>query len=156
LRGFLVSNEELIARLKNLSFHTSSRELSEMVRLATVALEAQSAPHCSNCDYMEGIEEGMKMRPAPLVADSREALANALGVALANAYDDDSVVTVEECVADTLLASGVVSLAADRDRAEDPYCRAEDCQYLNWTSGSIPTHKRGSTCPNPYRESEGK
>ena len=43
---------------------------------------------------------------APAV--DREALTNVLGVALANAYDDDSVVTVEESVAAQLVASGVL------------------------------------------------
>lgn len=130
-----MSNEELIAEARSVG---------------------QQRKHLGRGDLMLRLADALEAQSAPLVADSREALANALGVALANAYDDDSVVTVEECVADTLLASGVVSLAADRDRAEDPYCRAEDCQYLNWTSGSIPTHKRGSTCPNPYRESEAR
>ena len=48
---------------------------------------------------------------APAV--DREALENALGVALANAYDDDSVVTVEESVAGQLLASGILQDAAE-------------------------------------------
>lgn len=36
----------------------------------------------------------------------RDELANAVGVALANAYDDDAAVTVEEPVADALWAAG--------------------------------------------------
>ena len=48
---------------------------------------------------------------APAV--DREALENALGVALANAYDDDSVVLVEEFVAAQLIASGVLQDARE-------------------------------------------
>ena len=46
-------------------------------------------------------------------AVDREALKNALGVALANAYDDDSVVLVEESVAAQLVASGVLQDARE-------------------------------------------
>lgn len=31
----------------------------------------------------------------------------------------------------------------------DPWCREESCEYRHWTSGDMPTHKRGSTCPAP-------
>jgi len=123
-----VSNEELIA--KTLDFMRERPGLADSAQ-----------------DLFLELLEALEAQPAPLVADSRDALVEffkAQGLAGPN------VLTSE------LLDSGIVSLAADRDRAEDPYCRAEDCQYRNWTSGSIPTHKRGSTCPNPYRESEGR
>jgi hypothetical protein len=29
----------------------------------------------------------------------------------------------------------------------DPWCRREDCQYRNWRSGSVPTHRKGTGCP---------
>lgn len=46
-------------------------------------------------------------------AVDRGQLVNALGVALANAYDDDSVVIVEESVAVQLFASGILQDAAE-------------------------------------------
>lgn len=41
---------------------------------------------------------------------TRNDLVNVLGVALANAYDDDTVVVIEESVADYLIASGIVEV----------------------------------------------
>ncbi len=41
---------------------------------------------------------------------TRSDLVNALGIALANAYDDDSVVLVEESLADYLIATGMVEV----------------------------------------------
>lgn len=35
----------------------------------------------------------------------------------------------------------------DRIPSSDPWCRREDCQYRNWRSGSMPTHRRGAGCP---------
>jgi hypothetical protein len=171
LRGFLVSNEELIAEAREaqtVAFNDNEVGYALIIRALADALEAQ---------------------PAPLVADSREALIDVekatsrhFGSALSRFVDSfngdeagdvdyvealdgnngwamrggNDVESVFAKAIDALLASGIVSLAADRDRAEDPYRRAEDCQYRHWTSGSVPTHKRGSTYPNPYRESEGK
>jgi hypothetical protein len=71
---------------------------------------------------MEGIEEGMKMRPAPLVAASREALARLFGPwAWDYGNPDSGAVRASReqslAKADAAIASGIVSLAADRDRA---------------------------------------
>jgi len=44
----------------------------------------------------------------------------------------------------TLLASDL--LGASREQ-EDPYCREENCEFRHWTSGSMPTHQRGPSCP---------
>lgn len=32
----------------------------------------------------------------------------------------------------------------------DEYCFAEHCRYRHWQSGSMPTHRRGDTCPKEY------
>lgn len=29
----------------------------------------------------------------------------------------------------------------------DTYCHDEHCQHRHWTSGSMPTHRRGTDCP---------
>lgn len=40
------------------------------------------------------------------------------------------------------------SLQSIRARAaEDEYCRREDCRYRHWRSGPMPTHRRGTECP---------
>lgn len=38
--------------------------------------------------------------------------------------------------------------------ATDPWCREESCEHRHWRSGSMPTHKRGASCPAPT-EPEG-
>lgn len=37
---------------------------------------------------------------------------------------------------------------ADSAPGDDGWCRREDCQYRNWRSGSMPTHRKGAGCPN--------
>lgn len=50
------------------------------------------------------------------------------------------------------------SLSARVTQAEtesDPYCREERCEFRHWTSGSMPTHKRGRSCPAPLSPGTG-
>ncbi len=135
-----------------------------------IALAAQSAPHCANCDYMEGIEEGMKMRPAPLVADSREALHGALVNVVSNAMSYPEAVQsrilgqdtgpFRERLVEALLASGVVSLAADHICGDEYHTLAELYEYRmayhahaarGWLALGIPVvkswrHSDGEPC----------
>jgi hypothetical protein len=88
----------------------------------------------------------LESQPAPLVADSREALV----AFIEENAGADWLANSPEGLVDELLASGVVSLPADRDRATAE--RAWDEGFaigLNFDSDNY-----GFT--NPYRESEAR
>jgi len=101
--------------------------------------------------------DALEAQPAPLIADSREALARALESqrSVQSTIDPqwEAVKITEE-----LFASGVVSLAADRDRlvAERAWDQGNEA---GWNDGA---HAQVSSefkiTPNPYRraESEGE
>ena len=96
-------------------------------------------------DFIRRVLAALEAQPAPLVADSREALSRAL-------FDIDNAggTLYTYALAGKLLASGVVSLAADRDRATAE--RAWDEGFaigLNFDSDNY-----GFT--NPYREGEAR
>jgi hypothetical protein len=97
---------------------------------------------------MTRVLAALEAQPAPLVADSREALAEALG-----AYRGWNVDKPDHDQADSLLASGVVSVAGDRDRA----LRADGFDEAMAEMGASPYSDCIAVWPvNPHRESEGK
>ena len=94
--------------------------------------------------------EALESQPAPLVADSREALARGLFFA----YQHAQMWQAEE-KADALIASGFVSVAGDRDRA----LKAEVWPKAFYAGERHMMEHQAFTDPeehNPYRESEGK
>ncbi len=134
-----MSNEELIAEARATAltrFQMNDEDMESLLSRLADALEAQSAP---------------------LVADSREALARSMNGEDIYTMAGPAMLseTGAERLADALLASGVVSLAADRDRAvaERAWDEGErhESEFLD---------RVGQFCPykncNPYRESEGK
>jgi len=145
-RPFSGSNFDMDESLAVL--HATGRAAVLCAQQLADTLGAQPAPHhaprCDNCDYMEGIDEGMKMRSASLVVDSREALMEVLNAA-EHAPMEFHHPDTGECVqcpwpvhalgapsiADALLASGVVSLAADRDRLVAEQC-AQIAEHPTW------------------------
>lgn len=46
----------------------------------------------------------------------------------------------------------IVNAAADQygitAQPPDPWCRDESCQFRNWRSGDMPTHRKGDGCPS--------
>jgi hypothetical protein len=138
-----VSNEELIARIDAYFDGGTPIDAAESLLMrARAALEAQSAP---------------------LVADSREALARWFAERRGHIVPRSGDVLN----ADALLTSGVVSLAADRDRAVEDgfeYRRVAPGGRV-WfpTFDEPPLLDEGFTMQrravgewHPYRESEGK
>lgn len=136
-----MSNEELIAEVGGYVDALTGGEdanwlaLVDLARRLGLALEAQSAP---------------------LVADSREALARAITDHRVTGPSegepsDEMVEHFGGALADHLLASGVVSLAADRDRAIAERAWAEGHDAALWNA-QWPQDRKS----NPYRESEGK
>lgn len=51
--------------------------------------------------------------------------------------------------ADNHIALRLASALEAEIAEADPYCREEACQYRHWTSGTMPTHRRGAGCPEP-------
>ena len=97
-------------------------------------------------DMVGALAAALESQPAPLVADSREALV----AFIEENAGADWLANSPEGLVDELLASGVVSLPADRDRATAE--RAWDEGFaigLNFDSDNY-----GFT--NPYRESEAR
>jgi hypothetical protein len=123
-------------------------------------------------------EAALEAQSAPLVADSREALVDGNFVlALAGSFNGDEAGDVDQVfslmgdygwamrggndlhavalkVFDALLASGLVSLAADRDRATAERAWEEGFHAAGLLFGLVP--QRDLARRNPYRESEGK
>jgi hypothetical protein len=125
----MTDHADLIARTKKrLEDHPTSWLPSDLpvMRRLIAALEGDDFPH----GHPEIDADALEYQPAPLVADSREAI-----MAVLNAeehtpmeYHHQDTGECVQCpwpvhalgavsIADALLASGVVSLAADRDRA---------------------------------------
>jgi hypothetical protein len=170
-----VTNEELIAEAQ----HT----VLVLRRLAKSEAHAASAAFYEDVALvLEGLAVALEAQSAPLVADSVEAMARQMyrireGVRFINSHDSTRSPEVDRAESDKaywswdngkagralydtyrdlardLLASGVVSLAADRDRAT-----AERA----WDKGSRETERfyistQGYPVPhNPYRESEAR
>ena len=94
-------------------------------------------------------------QPAPLVADSREALGDIIRPYIADEYMQGQVFPGDEAVLDEILASGVVSVAGDRDRVVAE--RAWDEGFVaavNYDMGDYEHPPEEYT--NPYRESEAR
>jgi len=98
---------------------------------------------------------------APLLAESREAVRTAIhrgvmpmamSVFPALGGTQREYESFLDAVTDEVMRAVVLREQVER---EDPYCREENCEYRHWTSGSMPTHRRGSKCP-PRAESEGE
>lgn len=130
-----MSNEELIAEAReaqSVAFNDNEVGYALIIRALADALEAQSAL---------------------LVADSREALAFVFYERMGGDTElgapfmpDDYNRMKAEGLVDAAIASGVVSLAADRDRAK-------------WQEGhryGLLDARQGVTTVNPYRESEAR
>jgi len=117
--------------------------MTDHADLIAEAREAQSVAFNDNetgyALIIRALADALESQPAPLVADSREALVNA--IIQSDALSDD--VRAEARVqgstqrepllmfADALLASGVVSLAADRDRVVAEQC-AQIAEHPTW------------------------
>lgn len=171
-----MSNEELIADLIA-DLHESAAQTYESLSQATI-------------DVLNRAIAALEAQSAPLVADSREALARAITdhrVAGPSEGEpsDEMVEHFGGALADHLLAPGVVSLAADRDRAMKAQgwdeciaeVRSEIRALPSWASpngehgfdlqplGPDASTEEGArvavfgvldAAVNPYRESEGK
>jgi hypothetical protein len=107
---------------------------------AADALEAQSAPlgrepqPSDGPDYHAEHAAWLSHQPAPLVADSREALAEWERYTFGISNGTQAWVEFQGAigtVTDALLASGVVSLAADRDRLVAEQC-AQIAEHPTW------------------------
>ena len=105
-----MSDQVKTLKLKVLNFLRDRPGLADSVQELFLelfdALEAVERAGCAGSCARDNVQDD-----APAVG--RESLVNALGAALANAYEDDSVVTVEESVAGQLLASGILQDAAE-------------------------------------------
>ncbi len=60
---------------------------------------------------------------------------------------------------DLPVGAALIERAADRLAAlttpqEDKWCREETCVHRHWRSGSMPTHRRGESCPKPFGNTE--
>jgi hypothetical protein len=99
-------------------------------------------------------EAALEAQSAPLLADSREALAQWFGSHERIEFDGRVVVVIgdEQEAADDFLASGVVSLTADRDRATAERGWEEGFHAAGLLFGLVP--QRDLARRNPYRESE--
>jgi hypothetical protein len=86
---------------------------------------------------------------AALVADSLDSIANKLWHASRAATVTPLAAMEADYYAERLFASGIVSLAGDRDRASAE--RAWDDCAFQWAM-----YKSGPTPLNPYRESEAR
>ena len=53
---------------------------------------------------------------------------------------------LDAMVATTTAAHDTAMALVEQPEA-DPWCREENCEWRNWRSGSMPTHKRGRDCP---------
>jgi hypothetical protein len=129
------------------------------------ALEAQSAPLAAPQERLGGVAAALRFRdamtpkPPPsqasFVVDSREALRKAITPFVND--DWQRGYGSDPCgeAADALLASGVVSLAADRDRAmkaqgwDEGFKQGGPMHDVNYDDPDAHTR-------NPYRESEGR
>jgi hypothetical protein len=106
-------------------------------------------------DFIRRVLAALESQPAPLVADSREALAEAIQDAILEWAGEEDAPTFGFIV-DHVLASGVVSVAADRDRAlkADAW---DEGRAATWTKNDDGSYLiTFGEKPNPYRESEGK
>jgi hypothetical protein len=125
---------------------------------ADLIAEAREAQSVAFNDYEVGyaliiraLADALEAQPAPLVANSREALARGIeavdyyGLSIESKISERSYAT-----ADFLLASGVVSLAGDRDRATAKRAWDEGMKAALLEDG-------GDVGPvNPYREGEAR
>lgn len=155
-----MTNDELTARLQAAMDDYDSDTLGDdphefdswrLLYDVKAALEAECANPCT-CGDVQG-----RAQSAQLVADSREALAGAVQDAILEWAGEEDAPTFGFIV-DHLLASGVVSLAADRDRAIAKRAWRECVAALNWCLMNGPAEEapRYLLENNPYRESEGK
>ena len=177
-----MSNADLIAEARRwttpaVRAHVSHELLDTLDALAT-ALESQPAP-VSNGQVINGVvipsgfaggsgsaggrasvgKVGVvypaqpESQPAPLVAESREALAREIAHWMPGVAQDpdDWNAMMGGRIADALLASGVVSLAADRDWAV-----AERAWDEGWLQGFRDCDAEQERADNPYRESEAR
>jgi hypothetical protein len=152
-RGFLVSNEELIASTQ----HT----VLVLRRLAKSEAHAASAAFYEDVALvLEGLAVALEAQSAPLVAESREALARWHSPEawrkphVPHTFRED-MRNASLAAVDDLITSGVVSLAADRDRA----MKAEVWPKAFYAGERHMMEHQAFTDPeehNPYRESEGK
>ncbi len=182
-----MTNDELIAEARDIAsgrWQPHPDDLAQFATAVVAALEAQPAPRLAADDgpvlavHLEGkrwgydlsateaahiAEAALEARPAPLVADSREAMRLVLesDACWMHDRDGDGWVFDAPSAVDALLASGVVSLAADRDRATaerawgEGYQRGWSDRHEDAQAGYVPSGFEQDT-PNPYRESEGK
>jgi hypothetical protein len=125
--------------------------LDLIARLADALESAERAVAFERLRQVDEALEASESHPAPLLVDSREALAAAIHERFNMARGRGGVAPL--ALADALLASGVVSLAADRDRvvaerAWDEGFSAGISEEAYWDLGGVKA--------NPYRESEAR
>jgi hypothetical protein len=104
-------------------------------------------------DLVTRLADALEAQPAPLVADSREALAAVIHERFNMARGRGGVAPL--ALADQILESGVVSLAADRDRATAERAWSEG-RAAEIEAQRTRYHTTSPEIRNPYRESEGK
>lgn len=169
-----MSNADLKAEVREYLSRDLTEKSMDFIRRVLDALETQSAEIVAltveadraidQANNLAGDVAALESQPAPLVADSREALARGIeavdyyGLSIESKISERSYAT-----ADFLFASGVVSLAGDAKA--DGW---DACQQVAETSCSCHppkpwdnpfreiTEAQWYADRNPYRESEGK
>lgn len=135
-----MSNEELIAEARTPGYESEHDE----------AWGSNGRSPADRSDLVRRLADALEAQSAPLVADSKDAIVKEL-TRNQNGCDDSALMSstfLAESVADALLSSGVVSLAADRDRAVAERAWDEGARFFDDDPLAL-TY-------NPYRESEAR
>lgn len=81
--------------------------------------------------------------------------AEAMSAHLASHPDHD--LSAEDVVGNALMRARLNDATpSDPPQVERPWCYEESCAHRHWRSGSMPTHRRGTSCPTPASADTGQ